>query len=685
MNVKYQVNLNNIPNSSLNYANIKPKYISSLYSSPKKSLDNNNYPFNYGMRNYYSAEIKPNTKPNHYYQKPIYILNPYFVANQLSPRKIYNSNSLYILSSPRHNNNNKTIFNYNNNNNINLNNGFEIKSQKTIINNINNINNINPQIHVTQRVIPNRNDLERNTINYYPYNSQTAKTNPIPKQINQRVTYSKYTNPIPDKFNVEVNINNNININNTNNDFNIIQNDVKNKNDDYIFEDKNFNNTMPNLKNIGLSLNVNNEENIYQQRETFPQTQSFNLYENVYKTEDNIVKNNIQSEYTFQNQEIIHNPIINTNNNINIINNINNLNNINLNIIQNNINDSNLNNYENNFEVNEQVYYMDNKSNDINYQKSNSEPLPQINVYNNLYVNENNTNNIIYEKTEEEVIIDNLEKPKEKEIKIENKYEQNNDLAKEVINNLVNQKNEEKIKNQIENIKIEKENPINNVKLNENKPKEEINFSKKDEITNNEQPLNIQINIIESKIEDSEKNNTSLIKQEKLETNPDIDKNNNNICKANDLNNNVNISQSKENISNEQNKKNNKNEEKKQNKNNNKTKKKKRSRPVYKIPPSKKRSISQGKSLAFIHKYYDENFILEEDSEDSADNSSEMEIKKLNKEIITTNVPKKVFKEVNVRKIQKINDIQINKNEINTNINKDFGINQFNFSLGKNE
>ena len=77
-----------------------------------------------------------------------------------------------------------------------------------------------------------------------------------------------------------------------------------------------------------------------------------------------------------------------------------------------------------------------------------------------------------------------------------------------------------------------------------------------------------------------------------------------------------------------------------------------------------------------------------------------MEIKKLNKEIITTNVPKKVFKEVNVRKIQKINDIQINKNEINTNIkflikivfqlfilfiNKDFGINQFNFSLGKNE
>ena len=78
-------------------------------------------------------------------------------------------------------------------------------------------------------------------------------------------------------------------------------------------------------------------------------------------------------------------------------------------------------------------------------------------------------------------------------------------------------------------------------------------------------------------------------------------------------------------------------------------------RPVFRIPPFKKVSLCQGKTLNFIHKYYDENFILEEDSEDSADNSSEMEIKKLNKEIITTNVPKKVFKEVNVRKIQKIN------------------------------
>ena len=40
----------------------------------------------------------------------------------------------------------------------------------------------------------------------------------------------------------------------------------------------------------------------------------------------------------------------------------------------------------------------------------------------------------------------------------------------------------------------------------------------------------------------------------------------------------------------------------------------KKRRPVYKIQPSKKRAISQRRSLIFIHKYYDENFILEEEN-----------------------------------------------------------------------
>ena len=50
----------------------------------------------------------------------------------------------------------------------------------------------------------------------------------------------------------------------------------------------------------------------------------------------------------------------------------------------------------------------------------------------------------------------------------------------------------------------------------------------------------------------------------------------------------------------------------------------KRRRPVFKIPPCKKMSVSQGKSLNFIHKYYDENFILEEDDEEEKINKEKM-------------------------------------------------------------
>jgi len=40
-----------------------------------------------------------------------------------------------------------------------------------------------------------------------------------------------------------------------------------------------------------------------------------------------------------------------------------------------------------------------------------------------------------------------------------------------------------------------------------------------------------------------------------------------------------------------------------------------RKRPVFTIPASKKRAVSQGKPFNLIHKYYDENFILEDDAE----------------------------------------------------------------------
>ena len=44
-----------------------------------------------------------------------------------------------------------------------------------------------------------------------------------------------------------------------------------------------------------------------------------------------------------------------------------------------------------------------------------------------------------------------------------------------------------------------------------------------------------------------------------------------------------------------------------------------RKRPVYAVPQSKKRSISQGKPFNLVTKYYDENYILEDDKEDAKD------------------------------------------------------------------
>ena len=64
MNNNYHNNLHrNIPIINANYAYTQPKYVTSLYSSPKKSTGN--FSFNYGMRHYYSAEIKSDSKINH--------------------------------------------------------------------------------------------------------------------------------------------------------------------------------------------------------------------------------------------------------------------------------------------------------------------------------------------------------------------------------------------------------------------------------------------------------------------------------------------------------------------------------------------------------------------------------------------------------------------------------------------
>ena len=104
---------------------------------------------------------------------------------------------------------------------------------------------------------------------------------------------------------------------------------------------------------------------------------------------------------------------------------------------------------------------------------------------------------------------------------------------------------------------------------------------------------------------------------------------------------------------------------------------KKKKRPVFKIPPSKKRAISQGRSLAFIHKYYDENFILEEDEENS--DNEKKKFKNVVKEVINI---RRLIPKHNDKKEENINDInnskdnnEMNKNDNNNEINENININ----------
>ena len=91
----------------------------------------------------------------------------------------------------------------------------------------------------------------------------------------------------------------------------------------------------------------------------------------------------------------------------------------------------------------------------------------------------------------------------------------------------------------------------------------------------------------------------------------------------------------------------------------------KKRRPVYKIPPSKKRAVSQGRSLGFIHKYYDENFILEEDNEDNASDSENKKknLQKMIKQVVNI---KKILPQVNNNNDN--GEVAVNIEQINQNL-----------------
>ena len=115
--------------------------------------------------------------------------------------------------------------------------------------------------------------------------------------------------------------------------------------------------------------------------------------------------------------------------------------------------------------------------------------------------------------------------------------------------------------------------------------------------------------------------------------------------------------------------------------------KEKKRRPVYKIPSSKKRSISQGKSFAFIHKYYDENFILEEDNEDNVSEHENIKksIRNINQqeENIKKMESKDVFPEKKESKEQNLDNPEDNdKKDEDENNNNFMRLSHIRFSLG---
>ena len=103
----------------------------------------------------------------------------------------------------------------------------------------------------------------------------------------------------------------------------------------------------------------------------------------------------------------------------------------------------------------------------------------------------------------------------------------------------------------------------------------------------------------------------------------------------------------------------------------------KRKRPVYKIPPGQKRSISQGKSLDFIHKYYDEDFILEEDNEDDKLSNDENKKKKKNVKTLFRNV-------INIKRMFLDKDDKIENKKSEENISSQNEVKKENIQINEN-
>jgi len=336
-------------------------------------------------------------------------------------------------------------------------------------------------------------------------------------------------------------------------------------------------------------------------------------------------------------------------------------------------------NQDNNFMKNDNINNLDNNKNNPNFNNIQNANLIKISKNKNDNINENNfaINNKVDEVINKKDIPKFVENQKNNCI-IENKKYKSSD-------SLINM-NKNSIMNNIQgtDIRISKlssipriqrsfilnkpdNRKVKSLSIDSNNDKININNINKNNLPKIENSRKI---IVKDVFIENYKNNNIQIEQtkkivENKEENSKTDKDNSNInLNNNKLNNNLNNSKdnnlNKNDINKEQ-------SEAKTEIKSIKTIKKKHKRPVYKIPPSKKDYVSQGNALTFIFKYYDENFIMEEENEDNE------ESERMDESQIIKHSKTKEFKPIKIEKIIKANSAEIKDNTpkvINVNIIK---------------
>ena len=598
---------NNLINQEINQRNSTNINVNnSIYNNMKNNKNNNNRNTNYLNKSI--NHINMNDSNNSDFMNEDEIIKDFEKNYILINGEYVNKNQMNILDNNRTNN-------YLNENNLSEFNEISYKKSKSggLIKN-NNFNIFNSE----EKTLNYEKEKNIYNINDYINNSFKRKLSDNLKEYEQ----NKINKEINQKNELKSNIQN-IQINAVNNNINVI--------------------IQQNYQNIDNSKNcLNNENKVINISDTnTKENKNTNISDNINKAkEENSDKKAINSNINNPDKNYISDikcvsGIKNVNQEINLMKN-NNINNLDKNKNNPNFNNTqNVNKFDDIINKKDMPKILENQKN--NY-------IIEIKKYrscdNLININKNSGNN----KSQGASISNNFENkrisklsslPRIKRSFIINKLDNIKDKSQSIESH--NDKINNNINNNIDN---------NNFNINKNNLPKIENSRKiivKDVFIENNNKNNYQIEQVKKIVENKEENS----KNESESSN--INLNNNKL--NNNLNNNTDNNLNKNDLNNEQ-------SEKKTEIKSIKTINKKNKRPLYKIPPSKKDYVSQGNALTFIFKYYDENFIMEEENEDNEDNESTNEN---NSQCIGYSKTKE-FKPIKIEKISKANSAEIKDN-----------------------